>query len=65
MDCRPRPRGGSWSRTEELTAGQRRTASLTISMDRQGSGPCQGIGSALTTASLAANRAAKCRPAQP
>jgi hypothetical protein len=34
---------------------------LTISMDRQGSGPSQDTGSAFATASLAANRAAKWR----
>src|ERR1700733_1714034 len=34
--------------------------SLTISMDRQGSGPFHATGSALRTASLAAHLAAKC-----
>ena len=43
---------------DRLTAGTPR-GSLTISMDRQGSGPSHATGSALATASLAANRAAK------
>ena len=43
---------------DRLTEGTPR-GSLTISMDRQGSGPSHAIGSALATASLAANRAAK------
>src|SRR5664280_849007 len=43
---------------DRLTEGAPR-GSLTISMDRQGNGPSHAVGSALTTASLAANRAAK------
>src|SRR5690349_7309202 len=43
---------------DRLTEGTPR-GSLTISMNRQGNGPSHVTGSALATASLAANRAAK------